>query len=207
MLKVKHISAYPDAYLSLFGNPKDGQEDTLREFINAVERMVGPKGLKLRGQKDKYKFKGDVLEVLAELFFTRLNSDPAFGLTEYKPTNPNDDFGVDATGINANGHLSVVQVKYRRNPQNEIRWKDLAKTALDGIYNFGIDGKVDRNVFLFTTAFKVNWICTKRFGNHLVIINRAIIQRTIDNNRNFWKLCFADVQEYVQYHSGCSYVI
>jgi len=202
MLKIKHVSSYPDAYLQLFQAPKDGQEDTLREFMNAVERMVGPKGLKLRGQKDKYKFKGDALEILAELFFTRFNSDPAFGLTEYKPTNPNDDFGVDATGVNANGHLSVVQVKYRRNPANEIRYKDLAKTAIDGIYNFGVDGKQDYNVFLFTTADNVQWQAKKRLGNHLVIINRAIIKRTIDNNRNFWKLCFAEVQEYIAYHRG-----
>lgn len=206
MLKCKHIASYPDAYLELFQAPKDGQEDTLREFVNAVERMVGPKKLDIRDQKRRYKFKGDALEILAELFFTRFNCDPAFGLTDYKPTNPNDDFGVDATGINANGDLSVVQVKYRRNPANEIRYKDLAKTAIDGIYNFGLDGKRDYNVFVFTTADDVQWQCKKRFGKHLVIINRALIKRTIDNNRNFWKLAFGAVQEYIAYHKG-DYVI
>jgi len=206
MIKIKHISAYPDAYLSLFSTPKDGQEDTLREFVNAIERMVGPNGLNLRDQKDRYKFKGDVLEVLAELFFTRFNSDPAYGLTDYKPITIDQDYGVDATGTNANGHFSVVQIKYRKNPMNEIRFKDLARTAAQGVYHFGLV-KQPHTLFVFTTANEVNYHCEKVFGDSLVVINRAIIQRAIDNNRNFWKLCFGDVQQYIEYHSGCSFSI
>ena len=44
MLKCNHISAYPGKYLELFQAPRDGQQDTLREFVNAIKRLTGPKG-------------------------------------------------------------------------------------------------------------------------------------------------------------------
>jgi hypothetical protein len=207
MIKCSHISAFPDDYLKLFGIPKDGQQDTIREFINAIERMTGPKGISFRSEEDRCKFKGDALEILSELFFTRFNSNPAMGLTEYTPVKLDEDFGVDARGINANGQKAVVQVKYRCNPVEVVTYADIARTFTSGIKEKWIDPSEERNVFVFTTASDVSRQCKQVLDSSLVVISRAIISRAIDNNRNFWTLCFADVQDYIRHHTGDSYAI
>jgi len=201
-MRCKHISAYPDEYLAIFQAPRSGQRDTIREFVNTIERFTGQNGISFRSDDDRMKFKGDVLEVLAELFFTRFQCDPAFGLTDYTPVRITEDFGVDAKGINANGDRAVVQVKYRGNPEELIEYTDLSKTFTSGILRHRLDPTKDHTLFVFTTARDVNWVCQQDFGNKLVVLNRAIIGRTIDNNRNFWPICFEEVQQYVALHNG-----
>jgi hypothetical protein len=205
-MKCKHPSAYPSEYLAIFKALMSVQRDTIREFVNIIERFTGPRGIRFRSEDDRMKFKGDILEFLAELFFTRFNSDPAFGLTNYTPVPITQDFGVDAHGVNANGDRAVVQVKYRANPAEEIEYTDISKTFTSGVKRFKLDPYKDHNIFVFTTS-DVNWICRQEFGNQLVVINRAIIARTIDNNRNFWPQCFEEVQQYVKYHTGDSFDI
>lgn len=207
MLKCKHIAAYPEEYLAMFKAPKDGTGDTLREFVNAIERMAGPSGLTFRDEHDRLKFKGDVLEVLAELFFTRFNSDPALGLTDYIPINIEDDYGIDAKGTNANNDLAVVQIKYRNNPADVVTYADIARTFTSGVLQHRLDPSKSKNVFVFTTAMAVSRQCTNVFDDKLVVVSRNIIKRAIDNNRNFWKQCFEEVQNYVSYHSGDSFAI
>ena len=73
MLLCKHIAAYPGRYLELFKAPHNGEKDTLREFVNVVKQLTGPKGIKFNSEDDRNKFKGDVLEVLAEIFFNLSN--------------------------------------------------------------------------------------------------------------------------------------
>jgi hypothetical protein len=207
MIRCNHISAFPDEYLALFEPPRNGQQDTIREFINKIEQRTGTQGIVFRSDDDRMKFKGDVLEVLSELFFTRFNSDPALGLTDYTPVRISEDFGVDAKGINANGDTAVVQVKYRCNPSELIEYTDISKTFTSGILRHRLNPAKDHTVFVFTTASDVNWVCKQEFGSKLVVVNRPIIARAIDNNRNFWPLCFEEVQQYVSYHTGDSFAI
>ena len=202
MLKSRHIAAYPEEYLELFRTPKDGDMDTIREFVNAIERLAGPSGIPFRNDDDRHKFKGDALEVLAELFFTRFHADPAVGLSEYVPVYLDDDFGVDAKGNNANGDLSVVQVKYRHNPADVVTYADIARTFASGVIQHRLDPSKPRNVFVFTTAKDVSWQCRKVFDDKLVVVGKAFLGREINNNRNFWKSCHEEVQAYVAYHSG-----
>ena len=202
MIKIKHIAAYPKEYLELFSEPKDGQPHTLRVFLNAIERMVRPKtGINFRSDDDRQKFKGDVLEVLSELFYTRFNSDPRMGLTNYTPVTVDEDYGVDATGINANGDLTVVQVKYRSNPTDIITYSDLAKTFTSGVIQLKLDPAKDHTLFLFTTANGVSHQATKVFGDKLVVVDKAYIKKVIDNNKNFWSLCLNEVQQYITHHN------
>jgi len=201
MLKIKHVAAYPAEYLELFSAPGKGSKDTLREFLNAIERMTGPKGIPFRSEDDRLKFKGDALEVLAELFFTRFNSDPRMGLTNYTPISVAEDYGVDAMGNNANGDLTMVQVKYRGNPQDVVTYAEIARTFTAGVLMHGLDPTKDHTVFVFTTANEVSRQCSKVLQDKLVVINRAYIKKVIDSNKNFWNLCLQDVQEYISYHN------
>jgi len=110
-------------------------------------------------------------------------------------------------GTNANGDLAMVQVKYRSNPADVVTYSEIARTFASGVLQQGLDPTKDRTMFVFTTALDVSRQCRQVFGNKLVVLGRDFIGREINNNRNFWKLCFEDVQGYVAYHTGDSFQI
>ena len=144
-------------------------------------------------QKDTlYKFKGDMLEVLSEIFFAVYNSDEAVGIRDYTPVELSDDFGVDATGVNVNGHQCVIQVKYRVNPEDVIPYADIARTFTSGVCQLGIRDIVDHphTVYLFTTSNGTTAAYQKVMRNKSVEITRPIIATKIDNNVNFWLYAF-----------------
>jgi hypothetical protein len=201
MLKCNHIAAYPEEYLKLFSIPKDGQNNTLKIFIRALQEMVDPKrGLPFRNDDDRQKFKGDVLEVLSEVFFTKFNSDPRMGLTDYTPIAVSEDYGVDATGSNANGDLSMVQVKFRSNPNEVVTYAEIARTFTAGVLRHNLDPSKDHTIFVFTTANDVSRQCRAVLHDKLVVVSAPFIKRTIDNNKNFWMQSLSDIQEYLDYH-------
>ena len=133
-----------------------------------------------------------MLEVLSELFFNTFQADETIGIRDYAPVTLTDDFGVDATGINTNGHKVVIQVKYRGNPENVIPYADIARTFTSAVCQLGILDVVhhERTVYLFTTSKGVTAAYEKVMGRKSVIINRAMIGRKIDNNHNFWHNAF-----------------
>lgn len=149
-------------------------------------------------QKDTlYKFKGDMLEVLSEIFFTCFNSDEALGLREYAPVELTDDFGVDATGTNVNGHQCVVQVKYRSNPDDVIPYSDIARTFTSGVCQLGIMDIVNHphTVYLFTTSNGTTAAYQKVMRNKTITVTRKIIATKIDNNANFWLFAFNAIKK------------
>jgi hypothetical protein len=133
------------------------------------------------------KFKGDHLEILAEGWFEAFGPAPDVGLLDYSPAPANTDFGVDGLGTNTNGEFSVVQVKYRSNPQDIITYADLARTAADGVYNFGLVPNVRGSIWLFTNADGASNQAHQFFGNSLVVLDRAAVRNRIDNNKMFWR--------------------
>ena len=131
------------------------------------------------------------------------------GLTEYTPVALDEDYGVDAKGINANGDKTMVQVKFRSNRADTTTfptYAEIARTFTSGVKRHGLDPSKDSNVFVFTTADDVSIQCRTELDTSLVVISYDVIQRAIDNNRNFWKLSYQAVQEYVGYYNG-SYTI
>ncbi len=191
MLKNVLIPAYKYEFEEIFEQFKDG--GTIREFINRVESMARnlPEG------HDVNKFKGDMLEVFAEIFFYIFHSDECVGLTNYTPIDIRDDYGVDAIGLNPNGHKAAVQVKYRANPKDIILYSDIGKTFTSGVLQHGLDLAQDYTVYLFTTSNGVTPACKNVLGKRLVIITREIISQKVDNNKNFWALAFEKVYEYL----------
>ena len=161
---------------------KDGGWDGTRWRVpqGAVERFL---------YKDEInKFKGDMLEVLAELFFHQFGADEAVGLTDYCPVDIEADYGVDAVGTNANGHKCAVQVKYRSNPADPISYADIARTFTSAIRQLNLEDvyRHDRTVYLFTTANGVTGPFEKVMGQKCVVISRTAIATKIDNNKTFW---------------------
>lgn len=139
-----------------------------------------------RQVNDKNKFKGDCLEILSEIFFNQHQSDERVGIREYKSVPTNEDYGVDATGVNVAGNDCVNQIKWRNNPQDLIEYSDLAKTYTSGRTQFSLDLDKSNTIFVFTTANGVNHVAKKVLAERLVVVDRKFIKRLIDNNKTFW---------------------
>lgn len=138
------------------------------------------------------KFRGDMLEVFSEIFFTVFGADEAVGISQYTPIDIGSDFGVDATGVNVNGHNVAVQVKFRSNPSDVITYADIARTYTSAVLQLGMTDVVnhDHTVYLFTTANGVTGAFSKVMGRKCVIVDKAIIQHKVDNNKEFWNRAY-----------------
>jgi hypothetical protein len=143
------------------------------------------------------KFKGDMLEVLAEMFFNIFSSDECFGIKDYTPVEISNDFGVDAIGTNVNSHKCAIQVKYRANPNDLITYSDIAKTFTSAVLQFNIKDVIehDNTILLFTTSNGTTGAFEKIMGKKAIIIDKNIIKNKIDNNHTFWEECFNLVKQ------------
>lgn len=190
-LKHSVINSFPKEYFSIYKEFREG--GTIREWVNAMLQLVN--NYPFHGTEEEIvdarnKFKGDMLEVLAEIYFNIFDADEAVGIKNYAPVDLGNDYGVDATGINVNGHKVAVQVKFRSNPIDDlITYADMSRTYTSGILQLGnMDLVLNNNtLYLFTTAAGVSGACQKVFGKKLVVINRGVISTKIDNNKNFWE--------------------
>jgi len=144
---------------------------------------------------DLNKFKGDMLEVLSEMFFHAFGADEGVGVVEYNPVELSSDFGVDATGRNVNGHNCVIQVKYRGNPADLVTYSEIARTFTSAVLQFNMEDVAvhDHTVYLFTTSGGVTAAFEKVMERRCVIINRSIIATKIDNNKTFWEGAYREM--------------
>lgn len=144
------------------------------------------------GEKDEDddpadKFKGDMLEILAEIFFGAFRADPHVGVHEYRPVPLNEDYGVDATGKNVLGKLVAIQCKFKSNPSTSIEYKDMAKTYAAGRKRHALPLEDDDTIILFTTCNSINRPCKEVFSHQIRVIGRTIIGQRIDGNVAFWE--------------------
>lgn len=194
MLKSIQIASYPKEYYELFHTFNDGK-GTIRKFLNKIEQLA--RGMKFKDDNDLNKFKGDMLEVLSEIFFNVFYADENVGIAEYCPIHVDEDYGVDAIGVNPNGHKVGIQVKYRGNPKDLVLYTEVAKTYTAGVILHGLDLQYASTVYIFTTSNGVTPACQHVLGDKLVVIHRDLIARKIDNNMIFWRYAFSKIYEYL----------
>ena len=189
MLKCTMIHSYPREYFDLYQLAENGF--TFRQWNNEVLRIANSRELNL-DEDARNKFKGDMLEVFSEIFFYQFQTDEALGITEYQPIEINDDYGVDARGINVNGKQTAIQVKYRSDPDARIKYDDIARTFTSAVLQLHMKDVIDndRTVFLFTNAGGVTGAFDTVMQKKTVIITRAVIATKVDNNVTFWKNAF-----------------
>jgi hypothetical protein len=154
---------------------------TIKSFIKEVEALSLKYNI-----LDIPSFKGDMLEILSEIFFGAFRNDTSIGIREYNPIPLDEDYGVDAIGINVNNDKCAIQVKYRANPLDLIEYTDMAKTYTSARIRNNIPLENDNTLYLFTTAYSITTACDTVFGKKLRVINRNIIAGKIDNNHSFW---------------------
>lgn len=180
------IHSFPREYFDLYRMGENGF--TFRQWNNEVLRMANSRELNFDDDA-KNKFKGDMLEVFSEIFFKQFESDESLGITEYQPIDINDDYGVDARGVNVNGKQTAIQVKYRSNPDDRISYADIARTFTSAVLQLHMKDVIDndRTVFLFTNAGGVSGAFDTVMQKKTVVITRGVIATKVDNNITFWK--------------------
>lgn len=213
MLKTSLIFEQPKDYYDIFSHMLSLRENaSIRQFVNKTESMsnaycnsvedlckvmffdsIESKEAYIKDKVNKYK--GDLLEILSEIFFTEYKSDPAVGIKEYTPVSITDDFGVDATGINVNGNKVAIQVKYRANVSDRIDYESVAKTFTSAVCQHGINPAYDSIIYIFTTAQGCDFPPEKVLENKLVTLNRSIIANKVDGNITFWENAYKSVYE------------
>lgn len=183
MLKCTMIHSYPKEYFDLYQMAEKGF--TFRKWNNEVLSMSN----RIKEEDSRNKFKGDMLEVFSEIFFNQFETDEALGISEYQPIDISEDYGVDARGINVNGHQSAIQVKYRSNPCDKISYADIARTFTSAVLQLHMEDVIDKDhtVFLFTNSNGVTGAFDKVMQKKTVIVSRGIISTKVDNNTTFWK--------------------
>ena len=197
MLNHTSIAKWPKEFTQFFYDARNGF--TIRGFVNMVERLANSK--KWRKLEDELTFKGDFMEVLSEIFFKEFFADPAVGVKEYLPFGKTGDCGVDATGVNVNGHNVVIQVKYRHDPNEMVTWGEMAKTGLYGVLNGLVDVSHDHVIYVFTTADDVTIICRNVLGRKLVLVNRKLIGHFVDNNKTFWNTAWLGIKAHIEHYA------
>lgn len=166
---------------------------TFTHFIDIIEKFSE----KISTDKEIQKtFKGDLLEIFAEIFFNIFENDPEVGLKDYTPISIDQDYGCDAVGINANGLKCAVQVKFRSNPLDNISYEELAKTDVSAKRLLDIDTSTNNSIWLFTSAFDISNSARKVFSKSIVVINKNKISYLIDNNINFWNKAWDIIKEH-----------
>ena len=181
MLKHPVILAQKRHYFELYDAiDQDKDKQTLSSWMQIIEQMSN----KL-DEDEALKFKGDNLEVLSEIFFNCFHADESVGLTNYFPTPLEEDYGVDATGVNPIGKKCAVQCKYKS--FQPVLYEELAKTFASGLLNMNCDVMSPNSIYVFTTAMTQSTAIDKVFGNRVRMINHPVISRKINHNETFWK--------------------
>lgn len=208
MLKTAgHVKKHYVPCCVLFEEFKDRarRQTTLQDFMDYVEGIVSnglpampglPDGMAPITDPDKANiFRGDMLEVLAELFFKAFPNSPQVGLKDYTPVPLEEDFGVDGTGTNPTTTRCAVQVKYRGDPKDPVTYGELAKTYTSARVQLGLPMEGPDCLYLFTTANEVTPACQGVFKKMLRVLNREIIGNEINNNASFWQMAYEEVSQ------------
>lgn len=194
MLKTAgHVKKYYKSCCILFEDFKNrkGNDATLKEYMKFIKNTSA----EIQDEDERQVFKGDMLEILAEIFFKAFSNSPQVGLSNYEPVPLEKDYGVDGFGVNATGKKCAVQIKHRSNPEDSVRYSEMARTYTSAVIQLGIPLEGDDCLYVFTTAFDVSIACKTVFGKKLRVISRDIISNEINNNVNFWELAYKEIEE------------
>lgn len=176
----------------------------LSSWINLVEKYVENIGIhesETVRMNLQNKFRGDMLEIFAEFFFSYQSLDNRFGLKNYTLCDPAQDFGCDATGYNILGKKCAVQVKYRANPMpkgdDQITYSMISNTCSDGLYKHQCDLFEPNTIFLFTTSSKsaLSHKIDEFFGNHMVYLCRENIESIVNGHETFWQQFYIEISD------------
>jgi hypothetical protein len=192
MLKHPAVLAQKRHYFELYDAiAQDPDKKTLSAWIETIESLA-----RKFDEDEALKFKGDNLEVLSEIFFNCFHADESVGLTSYIPTPLEEDYGVDATGVNPVGRKCAVQCKYKS--FQPVLYEELAKTFSSALLNMNCDVLSPNSIYVFTTAMTQSTAIDKVFGNRVRMINHPVITRKINHNETFWDYALNEIFDTIE---------
>lgn len=193
MLKTSgHVKTHWKACCIIYEDFKNrkGVDATLDAFKAAIEKHAAPLLV-----EEQHAFKGDMLEIFAEIFFKAFQNDPRVGLSDYTPVPLEEDYGVDGYGKNAAGKQCAVQIKYRANPLDSVTYAELSRTYTSAMLLQQIPLEGDDCLYVFTTAYDVTSPNGVVFKKMLRVISHKVISQEVDSNVNFWDHAFEEIKE------------
>lgn len=150
---------------------------------------------------DRDKYVGDGFEFFIELFLSLYPCDKRIGVSNYVPTQENDN-GVDGIGVNTKGEKCVVQIKYRTNTDGFIvnNTDHLSNMISDGMFAHDVvsDNTDPKNYrhFIFTTAEGLNFYTDQEmFKSKVRCIGFNDFRVLLDDNIIFWQTALEIVKE------------
>ena len=192
MLKHPAVLAQKRHYFELYDSfAQDPEKKTLSAWMENIESLS-----RKFDEEEALKFKGDNFEVLSEIFFNCFHADESVGLTNYIPTPLEEDYGVDATGINPIGKKCAVQCKYKS--FQPVLYEELAKTFSSALLNMNCDVMSPNSIYVFTTAVNASTAISKVFGNRVRMIDHNVISRKINHNETFWNYALDRIFETIE---------
>ena len=206
MTKLNHpsVTSRAEAVETIFttlgelADEKNPEELPQLKYLNELILGFASEYDKETEQDKADKFKGDLFEVFAELYFKFVRSKNNAGVIDYEPLysgttdingNEVDDYGVDGVGKNYADELCAVQVKFRANPLEEISYNELSNTDTQARRAFGVETLNDNTIILFTNCSGANERALSQLKNSLYIVNIDAIKSEVDGNIVFWKWC------------------
>lgn len=193
MLKTSsHVKTHYKACCIIYEDFKNrkGVNVTLDAFKVEIEKYAAT-----LPADEQYVFKGDMLEIFAEIFFKAFSNDPRIGLSDYTPVPLEEDYGVDGFGKNAAGKQCAVQVKYRNNPFDSVTYAELARTYTSAMLLQQIPLEGENCLYVFTTAYDTTSPNAVVFKSMLRVISHKIISQEVDNNINFWNMAYEEIKD------------
>lgn len=157
---------------------------------------------KFEGESRGYdRFKGDLFEIFAEIFFKIEGSSPTIDIHNYEPVFSSEDLGVDSM-CECCGEKATIQVKFRSNPLVELKSKDLGQFVYISQAKYSIPLESKRGFIIFTNCSGLHWFTeNKLFGDiSLNVFNYNRISSHIDNNNSFWKNVNDIIKNSIKHH-------
>jgi hypothetical protein len=160
---------------------------TLKQLIKKINKFSETDFQKFN-YPDSEKFKGNIFEIFAEVFFKLYSSHNKIGIYDYQPVNGNQDYGVDGIGTGMDGKPATVQVKFRSNNTTSLTSNDIKQFPFQSIVAYGVEPKTRSNMIVFTTAKNLHWVTDGNvFLGTISTIGYQAISTFVDNNWVFWK--------------------
>ena len=176
----------------LFGEQYGRDMSKLLEDTNTFQAFCRKLVKCSKKKDDPNKYLGDGFEWFVNEFLWLFQFDKKVGVYNYEVWEE-EDTGIDGTGVNMNGDLSVVQVKFRTNVTTELT----ANT--DHLSNLVTAGLVHKNVvmdtenpknfrhFIFTNAKGLHWYTdSMMFDGKVSCFDNKKFKKMLDNNFRFW---------------------
>jgi len=188
-------------FKDLFGDVQNFSTFTGRML--KVSKRYKEFGYSPKEEEGYLKMIGDVFEIFAEAFFKVFGADNRIGVYGYTPEKPSKDVGIDGVGKCMKGLPLVVQVKFRAEPNYELKTGDLRNFQGAAIQLYDVPVKTANNLVVFTSCSGVHYITKDEvFGGYLRPIGYREIKSLVDNNGVFWTNLWDLIEETIKtrYH-------